>query len=75
MRGLPGSWIEAQMGTMRLGEILVDHRVINNAQLKCTLPIAKEKGMLIGETLIDLGLATLGQVQVALDEQQRMEVT
>lgn len=75
MRGISGTWIEARLGGMRLGEILVDHQVINNAQLSCTLPIAREQGKRIGETLIDLGLATDAQVQSALEEQRRMEVT
>jgi len=75
MRGISGAWIEARLGGMRLGEILVDHHVINNAQLTCTLQIAREQGKLIGQVLVDLGLATDVQIQSALEEQRRMEVT
>jgi hypothetical protein len=67
--------MEARLGGMRLGEILVDHQVINNAQLTCCLHIAREQGRRIGETLVDLGLASVVQVQSALEEQRRMEVT
>ena len=74
MRGISGSWIESRLGGMRLGEILVDHKVINNAQLACTLPIAQQ-GKRIGEALVDLGLASASDVQTALEEQRRMEVT
>lgn len=75
MNGISGSWIESHLGGMRLGEILVDHRVINNAQLNCSLPIAREQGRMIGETLVMLGLATEDDVETALIEQRKMEVT
>lgn len=75
MVGISGSWIESRLGGMRLGEILVDHKVINNAQLTCTLHIAQEQGKRIGEALVDLGLASVTDVQTALEEQRRMEVS
>lgn len=75
MRGIPADWLQQRMGGMRLGEILLDHAVLNSAQLTCALAIAKERGRRLGEVLIDLELATTGEISTALDEQRRMEVT
>ena len=75
MRGIPGSWIQARMGSMRLGEILMDHDVLNKSQLRCALVIAKERGKRIGELLVDMELATPDQVSSALAEQGQMEIS
>jgi hypothetical protein len=75
MRGLPASWLEAQMGTMRLGEILLDHGVIRADDLAEALARQSSSGRKLGELLIDLGMATPVQIQAALEEQRRMEIS
>ena len=75
MRGLPASWVEAHMGTMRLGEILLGHGVIGAADLAEALARQGDSGKKLGELLIELGMATPGQVQSALEEQRRMEIS
>lgn len=70
MRGIPGTWFEDQLGSEMLGEILVDQNVINKSQLSCALSIAKDRGQMIGKTLMDLELATLDQINYALETQQ-----
>jgi hypothetical protein len=59
---------------MRLGEILVDHSVLSKSQLTSALTLAKERGRLLGDLLVDMGLATPEQIQIALDEQRQMEI-
>ena len=54
-----------------LGEILVDQHVINKSQLSCALSIAQDRGQMIGKTLVDLDLATLDQINYALETQQQ----
>lgn len=62
------------MGSMRLGEILVDHSVLSKSQLTSALMLARERGRLLGDLLVDMGLATPEQIQIALDEQRQMEI-
>jgi hypothetical protein len=75
MRGLPASWLQKPMGGMKLGEILVDHGVLNKSQLACVLGMQQETDRRLGELIVDLSIATPGQVKSALDEQRRMEIS
>ena len=75
MRGLPADWLQKHMGSMKLGEILVDHGVINKSQLSCVLGMQQDSSKLLGEIIIDLNLASQSQLRSALDEQRRMEIT
>ena len=42
----------------RLGDILIDAKIINQEQLDTALAVQNEKGQKLGETLIDLGYTT-----------------
>ncbi len=53
----------------RLGDILIDARVINDTQLSQALAVQKEKGQKLGETLIDLGFTTEVEIANALHRQ------
>ena len=75
MRGLPARWLEAHLGTMRIGEILLDHGVIRADDLAEALARQTDSGRKLGELLIDLGMATPGEIQAALEEQRRMEIS
>jgi len=75
MRGLPVSWLHREMGSMKLGEILVDHGVLNKSQLACVLGMQQETNRRLGELVVDLSMATPGQVKQALEEQRRMEIS
>lgn len=75
MRGLPADWLQRQMGSMKLGEILVDHGVINRSQLSCVLGLQHESSKRLGEIIVDLNLATPVQINSALEEQRRMEIS
>jgi hypothetical protein len=70
MRGLPASWIEEQLEAPRIGEILVAQGVLNKSQLSCVLGMQKDSGRLLGEILVDLGLATQEQIDWALSQQR-----
>jgi len=74
MRGISGRWLEARMGSMRLGEILVDHGVLDKAQLASALGLARDRGQLLGELLMDMQIATQAQIMAALEEQRGMEI-
>ena len=63
------------MGGSRLGEILLDHAVLNKSQLNCVLGMQKDAGKRLGEMLVDLGLATPDQIHTALSEQNSTEIT
>ena len=75
MRGLPASWLHSHMGSMKLGEILIDHGVLNKSQLACLLGMQQETDKRLGDLIVELAMATPGQIQNALDEQRRMEIT
>ena len=53
----------------RLGDILIDARVINEEQLLAALSAQKQNGLKLGETLIDLGFTTEVEIANALHRQ------
>jgi len=55
--------------TKHLGELLVERRIITKKELLKALEIQKEKGGLIGEILIELGLAKEEDIAQALTAQ------
>ena len=55
--------------TKRLGDVLVERGVISPAELEEALAYQKEHGGLIGQVLIQLGLATEEKVAMALTAQ------
>ena len=57
----------------RIGDMLINERVITPDQLEKALPIAKERGKKIGETLIELGMTTEDDIARALSVQLCME--
>lgn len=75
MRGLPADWLHEHLGSMKLGEILVDHGVINKSQLACLLGMQQDNRQRLGEIVLELELVTPIQLQAALEEQHRMEIT
>ncbi|MFH1622722.1 MAG: hypothetical protein ABIA97_06370 [Candidatus Omnitrophota bacterium] len=52
-----------------LGELLIERRVITKKDLNKALEIQKEKGGLIGEVLVDLGLTNEKKIAQALTAQ------
>jgi hypothetical protein len=53
----------------QLGEVLIEHGVINQAQLEKALNLQKERGGLIGEVLVELGFAKEEDIAQALTVQ------
>ncbi len=53
----------------QLGEVLIEQGIINQAQLEKALSTQKEKGGLIGEILVNLGLAKEEDIAQALTVQ------
>lgn len=53
----------------RLGDILIDAGVISQEQLKTALSVQKEKGLKLGETLIELDFTTEVEIANALHRQ------
>jgi hypothetical protein len=53
----------------RLGDILIDAGIITQEQLTTALAVQKEKGLKLGETLIDLDYTTEVEIANALHRQ------
>ncbi len=53
----------------QLGELLLERKVINQKQLDKALKVRKEKGGLIGDTLVSLGYAKEEEIAQALTAQ------
>jgi type II secretory ATPase GspE/PulE/Tfp pilus assembly ATPase PilB-like protein len=54
-----------------IGQILVQHRKLDQAQLEQATALQQRKGTRIGEVLIEAGLATAEDIEKALSEQRR----
>ena len=59
---------------LRLGDILVNHRVITPEQLKKGLELQKEGGKKLGETLVDAHMCTDDAIARALSSQLNIEM-
>jgi hypothetical protein len=55
----------------KLGELLIEAKLINEEQLECGLAISRRNSNKLGETLIDMGLITPKQLAVVLALQCR----
>ncbi|MCU0651275.1 MAG: hypothetical protein MUC52_03475 [Candidatus Omnitrophica bacterium] len=53
----------------QLGELLIEHGIINTSQLEKALAAQKEKGGLVGELLVELGFAKEEDIAQALTVQ------
>jgi general secretion pathway protein E len=54
---------------MRLGEILIERKLISNEDLERALELQKERGDKLGKTLVDMGFVAMRDVLAALAEQ------
>ena len=54
---------------MRLGEILIERKLITAEDLERALELQKERGDKIGKTLVDMGFIAMRDVLAALSEQ------
>jgi len=54
---------------MRLGEILIERKLISSEDLERALELQKERGDKIGKTLVDMGFIAMRDVLAALAEQ------
>src|SRR3984893_12598932 len=54
---------------MRLGEMLIERRLISAEDLERALELQKERGDKIGKTLVDLGFVAMRDVLAALSDQ------
>ena len=54
---------------MRLGEILIERKLISAEDLERALELQKERGDKIGKTLVDMGFIAMRDVLAALAEQ------
>ena len=54
---------------MRLGEILIDRKLITTEDLDRALELQKERGEKIGKVLVDLGFVAARDVLAALSDQ------
>src|ERR1700737_1610113 len=54
---------------MRLGEILIERKLISAEDLERALELQKERGDKIGKTLVDLGFVAMRDVLAALSDQ------
>src|SRR3984893_10195024 len=54
---------------MRLGEILIERKLITNEDLERALELQKERGDKLGKTLVDMGFVAMRDVLAALSEQ------
>ena len=59
---------------MRLGEILIERRLITAEDLDRALELQRERGDKIGKILVDLGFAASRDVLAALSEQLQIPV-
>jgi type IV pilus assembly protein PilB len=53
----------------QLGELLIEHGIINTAQLEKALTVQREKGGLVGELLVELGFAKEEDIAQAITVQ------
>lgn len=58
----------------QLGEILLEEGLINMKQLQAALQIQREKGGMLGQILVDMGVVDQDDVLMALGHQAGMEV-
>lgn len=58
----------------RIGDMLIDEHVITEDQLIQALPVAREKGKKIGETLIEMGFTNETDIAKALSQQMGIEM-
>jgi general secretion pathway protein E len=54
---------------MRLGEILIERKLITNEDLERALELQKERGDKLGKTLVDMGFVAMRDVLAALADQ------
>src|SRR5216684_8141791 len=54
---------------MRLGEILIERKLISNEDLERALELQKERGDKLGKTLVDMGFVAMRDVLAALSDQ------
>src|SRR5690349_25134669 len=54
---------------MRLGEILIERKLITQEDLDRALELQKERGDKLGKTLVDMGFIAMRDVLAALSEQ------
>src|SRR5215469_1408181 len=54
---------------MRLGEILIERKLITQEDLERALELQKERGDKLGKTLVDLGFVAMRDVLAALSDQ------
>jgi len=54
---------------MRLGEILIERKLITNEDLERALELQKERGDKLGKTLVDMGFIAMRDVLAALSDQ------
>ena len=57
---------------MRLGEMLLERKLITAEDLERALEIQKERGEKLGKTMVDLGFVAMRDVLTALSEQLGM---
>jgi general secretion pathway protein E len=57
---------------MRLGEILIDRKLITSEDLDRALELQRERGDKLGKTLVDMGFVAMRDVLAALSEQLGM---
>src|SRR6266481_9704775 len=57
---------------MRLGEILIERKLITDEDLEKALELQKERGDKLGKTLVDLGFIAMRDVLAALSDQLGM---
>ena len=69
-----GSFMDYGRKKLRLGDILVNHRVINVDQLKEGLELQKTSGKKLGETLVSAGMCTEEAIARALSSQLNIEM-
>lgn len=58
----------------RLGDLLIDARVITEADLKLALSEQKKTGNKLGETLVDLGITNEIEIAKALQQQLKLDM-
>ncbi len=65
--------LNEQNSTVRtpIGQILIQHRKLDQAQLEQATALQKRKGTRLGEVLIEAGLASAEDIEKALSEQRR----
>jgi general secretion pathway protein E len=59
---------------MRLGEMLIERRLIEAEDLERALEIQKDRGEKLGKILVDLGFAAMRDILAALSEQLSIEL-